>query len=69
MPAVHSLSQTSTDKERSGAKAQKQPLHENISCPVEEMYRLLDLITEQGNSGLGNDFLLAVSFLALMEFT
>jgi len=32
------------------------------------MYRLLDLITEQGSSGLGNNFLLAMSFLALMEF-
>jgi len=31
------------------------------------MYRLLDLITEQGSSGLGNDFLLAICFLVLME--
>lgn len=66
---MRSLSQTSTDKERSGVKAQKQPIHENISCPVKEMHCLLDLITEEGSSGLGNDFLLAMSFLALMEFT
>jgi len=32
------------------------------------MYRLLDLITEQGSSGLGNEFLLAIGFLVLMEF-
>jgi len=31
------------------------------------MYRLLDLITEQGSSGLGNNFLLAICFLVLME--
>ena len=26
------------------------------SCPVKGMFRLLDLITEQGSSGLGNYF-------------
>jgi len=68
VPAVHSLSQTSTDKECNRAKAQKRPLHKDPSCPVKGMYRLLDLITEQGSSGLGNNFLLAMSFLTLMEF-
>ena len=29
---------------------------EDPSCPVKGMYRLLDLIMEQGNSGLGNKF-------------
>jgi hypothetical protein len=32
------------------------------------MYRLLDLITEQGSSGPSNNFLLAMNFLVLMEF-
>jgi len=32
------------------------------------MYRILDLITERGSSGLGNNFLLAIGLLALMEF-
>ena len=32
------------------------------SCPVKGMYRLLDLITEQGSSGLGN--LLELLFVA-----
>ena len=32
------------------------------------MYRLLDLITEQGSSGLGNNFVLAIPFLVLMGF-
>ena len=68
MPALHSQSQTPADKERSRAKAKKQSLHEDPSCPVKGMYRLLDLITEQGSSGLGNSFLLAIGFLALMEF-
>ena len=30
------------------------PPPEDPSCPVKGMYRLLDLITEQGSSGLGN---------------
>jgi len=32
------------------------------------MYRLLDLITEQGSNGLGNEFLLAIGFLVFMAF-
>ena len=62
------MSQTSADKGRSRAKALKQPLREDPSCPVKGMYRLLDLITEQGSSGLGITFLLAFSFLVLIEF-
>ena len=30
------------------------PPPEDPSCPIKGMYRLLDLIMEQGNSGLGN---------------
>lgn len=28
-------------------------LPEDPSCPIKGMYRILDLITEQGNNGLG----------------
>ena len=35
------------------------PPPEDPSCPVKGMYRLLDLITEQGSSGLGNCLLVA----------
>jgi hypothetical protein len=30
---------------------------EDPSCPIKGMYRLLDLIMEQGNNGLGNSVL------------
>ena len=38
-------------------QAQKPPRFEDPSCPFKGMYRLFDLITEQGSSGLGTHFL------------
>jgi hypothetical protein len=50
--------QSSAAKDRSHVPARKSPspAPEDLSpsCPVKGMYRLLDLITEQGSSGLGN---------------
>jgi hypothetical protein len=37
---------------------------EDSSCPVKGMFRLLDLITEQGTSGLGNFFYKCYQFLS-----
>lgn len=33
---------------------------EDSSCPIKGMYRLLNLIMEQGNSGLGNRLFVVV---------
>ena len=38
------------------------PPADDLSCPIKGMYRLLDLIMEQGNSGLGNQFFTVVHF-------
>ncbi len=55
MPAAPSLPQSSAAKERSHVPAREStPPPEDPSCPVKGMYRLLDLINEQGSSGLGN---------------
>ena len=43
--------------------ARNLPLPEDPYCPVKGMYRLLDLITEQGSSGLGNHSSSNVDFL------
>ena len=54
--------------EGSHVKAPKpSPPPEDYSCPVKGMYPLLDLITEQGSSGLGNCLFLAVGFHILIE--
>ena len=37
-----------------GQELEPPPISEDFSLPVKGMYRLLDLITEQGSSGLGN---------------
>ena len=44
------------------------PPPEDYSCPVKGMYRLLDLITELGSSGLGNRPFLGYQFHELIEF-
>ena len=55
MPAARSPPQSSATQERSRAQARKLLPHlEDPFCPVKGMYCLLDLITEQGSSGLGN---------------
>ena len=43
------------------------PPPEDYSCPVKGMYRLLDLITELGSSGLGNRPFLGYQFHELIE--
>ena len=51
-------------KERGTLRAQKPSLpREDISFPVKGMYRLLDLITEQGTNGLSDSFFLLDQFL------
>jgi hypothetical protein len=55
VPAARSLPRSSAAKERSRVPARKPtPPPQDASCPVKGMYRLLDLINEQGSSGLGN---------------
>ena len=51
-PVVRSPPQSSDRNHVPGRKSSPPP--EDPSCPVKGMYRLLDLITEQGSSGLGN---------------
>jgi hypothetical protein len=43
-----------TAEEGSKVTKERGPPPEDLSCPIKGMYRLLDLIMEQGNSGLGN---------------
>jgi hypothetical protein len=43
-----------TAEEGSKVTKGRGPPPEDPYCPIKGMYRLLDLITEQGNSGLGN---------------
>jgi hypothetical protein len=51
---------TPSETEGSGAvKTESAPPPEVLSCPVKGMYRLLDLIMEQGSNGLGNSFYVA----------
>lgn len=45
----------------SAATTKSDPPTKDPSCPVEGMYRLLDLITEPGSNGLGNSFFVANS--------
>ena len=59
VPAASSLPQSSAVKDRSHVPARK---------PVKRMYRLLDLITEQGSSGLGNHLSRAISSYAFICF-
>jgi hypothetical protein len=55
VPAPRSPPQSSAAKDHSRVPARKPPPPpEDPSRPVKGMYRLLDLITEQGSSGLGN---------------
>jgi hypothetical protein len=54
VPAARSPPQSSAVKDRSRVPARKpSPPPEDPSCPVKGMYRLLDLITEQGSNGFG----------------
>jgi hypothetical protein len=48
--------QSSTAAKSGMVPAKPAPPSEDPLCPVKGMYRLLDLITEQGSSGLGNSF-------------
>ena len=57
MVSVARSTPSSSAKERSRPK----PL-DDYSCPVKGMYRLLDLITELGSSGLGNCLFLGYQF-------
>jgi hypothetical protein len=62
--AVLSPTQTSAAKERSRVQTTgPPPPPEDYSCHVKGMYRLLDLITELGSSGLGNRLFLGYSLL------
>jgi hypothetical protein len=51
-------------KGRQVRKQQPSTPPEDPSCPVKGMFRLLDLITEQGSSGLGNSFYEFYQFLS-----
>ena len=54
-PAARSPPQSSAAKGRGRVPAREPSSPpEDPSCPVKGMYPLLDLITEQGSSGLGN---------------
>jgi hypothetical protein len=69
VPAARSLPQSSAAKDHNRVPARKSsPPHEDPSCPVKGMYRLLDLITEQGSSGLGNRLSWVISSHALIQF-
>lgn len=50
-----------SETDKSGAATKSNPAAKDPSCPVKGMYRLLDLITEQGSNGLGNSFFVANS--------
>ena len=70
VPAARSPPQSFATKDRDRVPARKpSPPPEDPSYPVKGMYRLLDLITEQGSSGLSNSLSLAISSLALIHFT
>jgi hypothetical protein len=56
---VTASSQSSTAETSGMATTGPAPPPEDPSCPIKGMYRLLDLITEQGSSGLGNRFIVA----------
>ena len=49
-----------TTKERGVVRTESCPPWEDPSCLIKGMYRLLDLVTEQGNCGLGNSLLVVV---------
>lgn len=64
MLAANTRPQLLAVKERGSVQAQKPSLpREDLSFPVKGMYRLLDLITEKGSSGLGDSFFLLDQFL------
>jgi hypothetical protein len=68
VPAACSPPQYSTSKDHKRAPAQKlPPPPEDPSCPAKGMYRLLDLITEQGSSGLGSCLSWAIGSHTLMH--
>ena len=55
-PLVSATSPHSTTIEESGAAMmEREPPPGDPSCPIKGMYRLLDLITEQGKICLGNN--------------
>ena len=69
MSAGHTRPRLLAAKDRGSVQAQKPALpREYLSFPVKGMYRLLDLITEQGSNGLSNSFFLLDQFFELMEF-
>ena len=54
----------SSKTEKSGVvTTEPTPPLEDPSCPIKGMYRLLDLITEQGSSGLGKSLFLTVRII------
>jgi hypothetical protein len=59
MSASASPPQSSTPETNGAVMTGPAPPPEDPSCPIKGMYRLLDLITEQGSSGLGNRFIVA----------
>jgi hypothetical protein len=69
VPAARSPPQSSATKARNRVQPSPPPERDYHSCPVKGTYRLLDLITEQGSSGLSNSLSLAISSLALIHFT
>jgi hypothetical protein len=52
--ATESTPLSPTTEEGSRLTKERGPPPEDPYCPIKGMYRLLDLIMEQGNSGLGN---------------
>jgi hypothetical protein len=62
MPTMLSAPQLLANIDRSPMHVPKQPPPEDPSCPVKGMYRLLDLITEQGGNGHGNRLFLGYQF-------
>ena len=59
MMSATASSQSSAAETSGMVMTEPAPAPEDPSCPIKGMYRLLDLITEQGSSGLGNRFIVA----------
>ena len=58
-----------TDEKTGKETKERGPPPDDPYCPIKGMYRLLDLIMEQGNNGIGNGhfFLVDVAFTALPQ--
>ena len=66
MPALRSTTRIFATRERSRVQSMQTPEpplppREDYSCHIKGMYRLLDLITELGSSGLGDRLFLRLS--------